>query len=70
MGCGLLSPKLLEAGVREVDGAPLIEPNHASLKLTEALVDLHKAGIPFVSRKSTYLDVPAQYITDVLASRS
>lgn len=69
MGCGLLSPALMEAGLLEVDGAPLVEPNHASLKLTEALVDLHKACIPFVSRKSTYLDVPAQYISDVLASR-
>jgi len=59
----------MEAGLRDVDGAPLVEPNHASLKLTEALIDLYKAGIPFVSRRSTYLDVPAQYISDVLASR-
>jgi hypothetical protein len=52
-----------------VDGAALIEPNHASLKLTEILVDLHKAGLPFVSRKSTYLDVPTRYIAEVLKSR-
>jgi Asp/Glu/hydantoin racemase len=70
MGCGLLSPVLMEAGLLNVDGAALVEPNHASLKLTEILVDLHKAGIPFVSRKSTYLDVPARYISEVLASRA
>jgi len=69
MGCGLLSPALMEAGLLNVDGAALVEPNHAALKLTEMLVDLHKAGIPFVSRKSTYLDVPARYISEVLASR-
>ncbi|OGO06500.1 MAG: hypothetical protein A2Y92_02100, partial [Chloroflexi bacterium RBG_13_57_8] len=69
MGCGLLSPALTEAGLLEVDHAPLVEPNHASLKLTEALVDLRKAGIPFVSRKSLFLDVPPQHIADVLASR-
>lgn len=68
MGCGLLSPVLMEAGLLDVDGAALVEPNHASLKLTEILVDLHKAGIPFVSRKSTYLDVPSQYISEVLDS--
>jgi allantoin racemase len=70
MGCGLLSPVLMQAGLVEVDGAALVEPDQASLKLAEVLVDLHKAGIPFVSRKSTYVEVPSQYISDVLASRS
>jgi allantoin racemase len=66
MGCGLLSPILMQAGLLEVEGAALVEPMQASLKLTEMLVDLKKAGIPFVSRRSSYLDVPAQYISDVL----
>jgi hypothetical protein len=50
-------------------GAAIIEPMHASLKLTELLVDLHKAKIPFVSRKSSFLDVPSEYIAEVIASR-
>jgi allantoin racemase len=70
MGCGLLSPILTEAGLTDVDGAAIIEPNHASLKLTEILVDMHKAGLPFISRKSTYMDVPSEYILGVLATRS
>ena len=70
LGCGLLSPTLTEAGLTDVDGAAIVEPNHASLKLTEILVDLHKAGLPFISRKSTYMDVPAEYISGVLATRN
>jgi allantoin racemase len=70
LGCGLLSPILTEAGLTDVDGAAIIEPNHASLKLTEILVDLHKAGLPFISRKSTYMDVPPEYISGVLATRN
>jgi Asp/Glu/hydantoin racemase len=70
LGCGLLSPMLTEAGLTDVDGTAIVEPNHASLKLTEILVDLHKAGLPFISRKSTYMDVPAEYISGVLATRN
>jgi allantoin racemase len=70
LGCGLLSPLLTEAGLTDVDGAAIVEPNHASLKLTEILVDFHKAGIPFISRKSTYMGVPSEYIAGVLASRN
>ena len=70
LGCGLLSPLLTEAGLTDVDGAAIAEPNHASLKLTEILVDLHKAGLPFISRKTTYMDVPSEYIAGVLATRN
>ncbi|MDD5703679.1 MAG: aspartate/glutamate racemase family protein [Dehalococcoidales bacterium] len=69
MGCGLLSPLIQQAGMLEVCGAALIEPMQASLKLTEMMADLYKAGLPFVSRKSTYREVPSQYILDVLSSR-
>ena len=69
MGCGLLSPVLMQAGLVEVNGAAMIEPMQASLKLTEMLVDMHKAGIPVVSRKSSYIDVLSKDIADVLASR-
>jgi allantoin racemase len=70
LGCGLLSPLLLDNGVLDVDGAAVVEPMIASLKLAETMVDLHKAGIPFISRRSTYLDVPPRYIDEVLASRN
>ena len=69
MGCGLLSPILMQAGLVEVNGAAMVEPMHASLKLTELLVDLYKAKIPFISRKSSYLAVPSKDIDEVLASR-
>jgi allantoin racemase len=70
MGCGLLSPILMQAGLVEVDGAAMVEPMHASLKLTEMLVDLYKAKIPFVSRKSMYLAVPREDIAELLKTRS
>jgi allantoin racemase len=69
MGCGLFSIVLTQAGLTTVDGAAVVEPMIASLKMTEMLVDLHQAGLPFVSRRSIYAEVPPQYITDVLASR-
>jgi allantoin racemase len=69
MGCGLLSPVLMQAGLVEVNGAAMVEPMQASLKLTEMLADLHKAKIPVVSRKSSYLAVSSQDIAGVLASR-
>lgn len=69
MGCGLLSPVLMNTGLTEIDGAPLVEPQHAALKLNELLVDLYKAKLPFVSRKSTYLGVSKDDIAAVLASR-
>ena len=68
VGCGLLSPILMRAGIVEVNGAAIVEPMQASLKLTELLVALQKAKIPFVSRKSSYIAVPGKYIAEVLAA--
>ena len=45
-GCGNISPLLHKAGVTEVDGAAVIEPMAASVKFTEMLVDLKRAGYP------------------------
>ena len=70
MGCGLLSTVFMQDGIFEVNGAALIEPMHASLKLTEMLVDMHKAKIPFVSRISSFLPVPWKDVADALASVS
>jgi allantoin racemase len=69
MGCGLLSPLIQQAGMLEVEEAALIEPMQAALKLTEMMADLYRVGIPFVSRKSTYREVPSQFISDVISSR-
>jgi Asp/Glu/hydantoin racemase len=68
MGCGLVSPALMEAGLVEVDGVAIVEPVHASLKLTELLVDLYKAKIPVVSRKFLYLASSQEDISELLAS--
>jgi allantoin racemase len=68
VGCALISPVLFRAGLTEVDGAAVIHPHLISLKLLEALVDLHKAGIPVVSRKSSYLSASGEEIGELLAS--
>lgn len=68
VGCGLVSPVIMQAGVTEVNGAVIVDPLSASLKLTEALVDLYKAKIPIVSRKLSYLTVSSKDIEEALAS--
>jgi len=68
VGCALISPVLFRAGLTEVNGAAVIHPHLISLKLLEALVDLHKAGLPVVSRKSSYLSASSGEIGELLAS--
>ena len=67
VGCGLISPVLTQAGVTEINGAALIDPLLASLKLTEALVALHQGDLPIISRKSYYSTVPSKDIEEALA---
>jgi allantoin racemase len=67
-GCGLMSPALVKAGVTQVNGAAIIDPISVSLKLTEAMVDLQKAKLPVVSRKSTFSEVSRKAVEAVLAS--
>jgi allantoin racemase len=68
VGCALVSPVLFRAGVTEVNGAAVIHPHITSLKQLEALVDLHKLGIPVVSRKSSYLSASNAEIEELLAT--
>lgn len=67
-GCGLISPILYSAGLTEVQGACIVDPLSASLKLTEALIDLNQVKMPTVSRKLSYLDVSKRDIQRALAS--
>ncbi len=48
-GCGLISPAFSLNGIRELDGAPIIDPMLASLKLTELIVKFAGNGFPFKS---------------------
>ncbi|MFC1860935.1 aspartate/glutamate racemase family protein [Chloroflexota bacterium] len=66
-GCGLISPLLTRAGITEIDNAAVIDPLLASLKQTETLVALHKAGLPYISRRSYYSAVPPIDIEETLA---
>jgi allantoin racemase len=45
VGCGLVAPILSLRGVRDVSGAPLIDPLIAALKAAEMLASLHRAGM-------------------------
>lgn len=66
VGCGNISPLLQQAGITEVDGAAVVEPMVASMKFTEMLVDLQRAGYPVVSRKLTYSSVPGELLGTLL----
>ena len=65
-GCGLLSPLLTDGGVFEVEGVPVIDPMLAAIKFGELMVDLCKAGLPFVSRKGLYFKAPNSELKDFL----
>lgn len=54
VGCGLVSPVLTVHGVREISGAPIIDPMIASLKTAEMMAKLSKAGMPIKSTRGIY----------------
>jgi len=62
-GCGLLSPALrlapraeaeYPAGLKEVDGVPVMDVMGAALKMAETVVALKRAGSAWVSRKGLF----------------
>lgn len=57
-GCGSLSPILSVNGIREIDGAPVVDPEQAALKFAEMMVDFQTAGIPVKSSKGLFLKAP------------
>ncbi len=53
-GGGLFSVMLTQAGIREIDRVPILDPFVISLKTCEMMIALHAAGVPVVSRRSVY----------------
>ncbi|HSB05664.1 MAG TPA: aspartate/glutamate racemase family protein [Thermodesulfobacteriota bacterium] len=53
-GCGLVSPMLTTKDVREIDGAPIIDPMVVSLKFAELMAKLSKAGISIKSTRGLF----------------
>lgn len=68
VACGLMSPMLTQAGMKEVDNVPLIDPMLVGIKVCEMLVDLHKAGVPVISRKGLFTAPPVGKRDEVIAS--
>lgn len=64
-GCGVLSIMLSDAGVREIDGVPVVDPEIIAFKTAEMLVDLHKAKVPIISRKGLYALTPREELARV-----
>ncbi len=52
--CAVMSPIIQMGGLREVDGAIVLDIQTAQLKFLETLVDLKKAGLNFISRKNVF----------------
>ena len=65
-GSGALAPIITLGGLREVAGAPIVDPELVGLKTLEMLVDLNKAGLPYVSRKGLYAEVPAKEVDELM----
>jgi Asp/Glu/hydantoin racemase len=57
-GCGLVSPVLTVGRIREIDGAVVIDPMIASLKMTELLVNLRSTGMRIKSMRGLYQPPP------------
>lgn len=62
-GCGLMSPALRLApgcekeypnGVTEIDGVPVMDVMSVTLKMTEMMAQLRRAGSGWISRKGVY----------------
>lgn len=54
VGCGLVSPVLTVSGVREISGAPIIDPMIASLKTAEMMAGLARSGMPVKCGRGLY----------------
>lgn len=54
-GCGLISPMLTVNEIREIRGAPIIDPMQVALKNTEMMVDFRAAGMSMISNKGLFL---------------
>ncbi len=53
-GCGLVSPVFSVNRINEVEGAPIIDPMIASLKMAEMMVTLARAGMPVKSKRGLH----------------
>jgi Asp/Glu/hydantoin racemase len=72
-GCGLLSPALrlapgaeaeYPAGLKEVDGVPVMDVMGAALKMAETVVALKRAGSAWVSRKGLFARATEQALAE------
>ncbi len=54
-GCGLVSPMITTKGVRDIDGAPIIDPMVSSLKFAEMLAKLSKNGMNIKSTRGLFI---------------
>ena len=66
VGCGLICPLLLEAGLKDLEGVPIVNPQLIGLKVAEVMVDLHQAGIPVISRKGLFHQATPQYMEETM----
>lgn len=65
-GCGLLSGMLTFNGIDSVDGAPVLDPVMIGFKFGEVFVQLHKAGMPVISRRGMYTKAPGREVVDII----
>lgn len=57
-GCGLVSPILTINNLREIGGAPVIDPMIASLKMAELMGNFFKSGLPVKTKKGLFQTLP------------
>ena len=55
------------AGVREIDGVPIVDVVSTAVRTAEVLVSMKRAGVPWISRKRTYRQPSRERIARVEA---
>lgn len=52
-------------GVKEVEGAPIVDVVSTAVRMAEVLVSMKRAGVPWISRKRTFRRPPQELIEKV-----
>ena len=75
-GCTIMSPVICMApgcekeyphGLQVVDGVPIVDVISAAVRMTEVFATLKQAGIPWISRASTFNTPPDDIIKNTIA---
>jgi hypothetical protein len=63
----MLSPILVKSGVKEVEGAPVLDVVSTVIKFAEFMDEMLKAGLPIISRRGQYQGPDKKLVGEIRA---